>query len=393
MKTNWLLMIGMTCIAACALAAMEIQVHAGEGDKRTRTESGVFLEEDYLFLGHALIFSGGAEDLIFCGRELTFNGKADLGVFALGEKLMYTGEAGNGIMAGALDVAIDGLVEGNSFIGCKSMQVGEQALVKGNLFVACGRVTINGPVDGNVYAGAGEIVINSEITGNVVAHTGRITIGERGAIRGTLTYSATEKLNDREQARVAGAVEKIKRPGFDEDGGFPPRLSWMVQALIALGFFISFALVGSLLLFAPAGKKLDARQSPKAFWTTALWGLIPVLLYPALIILCFMLVITIPFAFVLVLAFAPLFYLANIIGSTLTGKYLALKFGWSVEKRQYHFLIGAVAGAIVSMIPFVNFLGFLFLSALGWGVFLMYLFQKDLTVSRHRGDTDNETQR
>jgi hypothetical protein len=63
------------------------------------------------------------------------------------------------------------------------------------------------------------------------------------------------------------------------------------------------------------------------------------------------------------------------------GKYLASKFKWKVEKRHYQFLIGALAGAIVSMIPFINFLSMLFISSLGLGVVLSFLFNKDLTVA------------
>jgi hypothetical protein len=150
--------------------------------------------------------------------------------------------------------------------------------------------------------------------------------------------------------------------------------------IIALGLFISFVIVGSLLLFVPACRKLDAQQSEKTFWHTALWGLIPVLMYPAVIVLSFILIITIPFALVLMLAFVPLFFVACIIGTTLAGKYLAAKLKWHMQKRHYQFLIGALAGAVICLIPYINFLVMIFTSALGWGIYLSILFSKDLTA-------------
>jgi tetrahydromethanopterin S-methyltransferase subunit E len=140
-------------------------------------------------------------------------------------------------------------------------------------------------------------------------------------------------------------------------------------------------ITGCLLLFLPVFRKLDAKQPEKTFWKTSLWGLIPLLMYPALIVLFCIMIITIPLAVVLILAFFPLVLLANVIGTTLVGKYLTAKFKWHVEKRHYQFLIGALAGGIVSIIPFVNFLFTLFILSLGWGVYLSFLFNKDLTLA------------
>jgi hypothetical protein len=101
-------------------------------------------------------------------------------------------------------------------------------------------------------------------------------------------------------------------------------------------------------------------------------------MYPAAVLVCFILVITIPLAVMLLLAAAPIFFTATVIGTTLIGKFLAATFGWKTERRHLHFLIGVPAGIILSIIPFVNFLVFIFTSALGWGVYLSFLFRKDL---------------
>jgi hypothetical protein len=84
----------------------------------------------------------------------------------------------------------------------------------------------------------------------------------------------------------------------------------------------------------------------------------------------------------LMLAFVPLFFIAYIIGLTLVGKYIVTKFRWNVQKRHYQFLIGALVSTIISMIPFINFLACIFLSALGWGVYISFLFKRDLTVAQ-----------
>ncbi|MBD3243985.1 MAG: hypothetical protein GF331_25555 [Chitinivibrionales bacterium] len=380
MKSRMVTTIGIALCMAFAAPAMEIRNHCEE-EGGIRTESGTF-EEDFLFLGHALNFSGEAEDLVFLGKELTFSGKTNLTLYALGERLVFTGASGNGIMAGCGDIAVDGLVDGNSYMGCKSLHLSERAVVNGNLFVGCAKLAIDGAVNGNLYAGTGELIVNSVIDGDVVAYGGRVIIGEEGRINGNLTYSAKEELSEEELARVGGTVEVTEGFEWDKDNVFPKRFAKWLQVVIGIAFFVSFVVVGNLLLFIPAFRRLDGEQSGRGFWTTALWGLIPVLMYPGIVVLSLALVVTIPFAFVLMLALVPLLFLAHLVGTTLLGKYLAMKFKWNIRKRHYQFLIGVLVAGIVSMIPFVNFLGFVLITSLGFGAYLSFLFGRDLSAAQ-----------
>lgn len=384
MNTKIAAIIGIVLCLNMALPAMVIHNYCEEKEKNIKIESGIF-NEDYLFLGHELTFSGHAEDLVFLGNRLTFNGVTKLGLIALCEKLIYSGASGNGIIAGAIDIVNDGAIAGNSYVGCKSFAMSERAVINGNLFVGCAKLALDGKLNGDLYAAAGEIVINNEIRGNVTAYGGRIVIGKKGKINGNLTYSAKEKLSTEEAARVTGIIKIDESRKGDKDWSAFVKFIKSIKYLICLGLCICCVIVGCLMLFLPVFKKLDAQQSEKTFWNTALWGLIPLLMYPALIVLCCILILTIPFALVLIFAFFPLMAIANVIGTTLVGKYLVTKFKWNVKKRHYQFLIGALAGAIISILPFINFLFMLLIFSLGWGVYLSFLFKKDLTVTESKG--------
>jgi hypothetical protein len=378
-KVVWI--IGIVLCLNLPLQAMVIHNYCEDKEECIRAESGSF-NEDYLFLGNELNFSGEAEDLLFLGKRLTFSGTTKLGLLTVCEKLIYSGISGNGIIAGGMNVVINGTITGNSYIGCKTFMMSDKAVVNGNLFIGCAKLSIDGKLNGDLYTGAGEIVINNVIDGNVKAYGGRIIIGEKGKINGNLTYAAKEKLSDKELAKVTGTVilDENHKKDMEEWQSFVKFMK-SFGFLISFGLLISFVVVSSLLLFIPVFRKLDAKQSDKTFWNTALWGLIPVLMYPALIVLCLIMIITIPFAFVLMFAFVPLFFTAFIIGNTLAGKYLITKFGWNVKKRHCQFLIGTLASVILSMIPVINFLTFIFISALGWGVFVSFLFNKNLTAA------------
>jgi cytoskeletal protein CcmA (bactofilin family) len=362
-------------------SAMVIHNYCDEKDTVEKAEPGVF-NEDYLFLGKELKFSGEAEDLVFLGKKLTTTGKTKLGLFALCEKLVFSGSSGNGIMAGAMDVVVNGQVASNSYIGCKSFSLSDTAIMNGNLFIGCAKLSIDGKLNGDLYAGAGEIIINNEIHGNVTAYSGRITIGKKGKISGNLTYSTKENLSAGDLAKVTGTV-KIDTRFKNKDKDWDSFVNFMKSFGFIIGIFLllSYVAIGCILLFLPVFKKIEAQQSEHSFWKTSLWGLMPVLMYPAIIALCFIFVLTIPFAFVLLLAFVPLFFIANIIGATMVGKYLVKKFNWNVQKRHYFFLIGALAGAIICVIPFVNFIYMIFVVALGWGMYIASLFNINLTVN------------
>jgi hypothetical protein len=377
MKTKVAVFFSMVLCINMVLSAMQIHNYAKGKKDDIKTESGIF-NEDYLFLGNELTFSGQAEDLLFLGKRLTFNGKTTLGLIALCEKLIFSGSAGNGIIAGGKDIIINGAITSNSYVGCKSFILNKDAKIDGNLFIGTGKITLDGALKGNLYTGAGEVVINSEIQGDVTAYAGRIVFGPHGKIAGNLTYSTKEKLRDEDLAKIAGSVTLDE--SFNRDKDWDSFVSFLksIGPLIAIGMFLSFVIVGSALLFLPVFKKLDAPQSAKTFFKTSLWGLIPVLMYPALVVLSIILIIPIPFAIVLMLAFIPLFFIAFIIGNTLVGKFIVTQFKWHIQKRHYQFLIGSLAGVILTAIPVINCLSFLFVSALGWGVYISFLFDKNI---------------
>lgn len=375
--------IAITIMFLCqAMHGMEIHTYCEDKEECIRTEAGSF-NDDYLFMGHELNFSGQAEDLIFLGKRLTFSGVTKNGLFSFCEKMIFSGASGNGIISGAMEILIDGKVASNSFIACKNLTLSDKSEVNGDLFAGCAKLVIDGVLNGGLYAGAGEILINNEINGNVHLFGGRIVFGQKGKINGNLVYSTKEKIESEDSAKITGMVKYDEKFKNDKDLNTFTKFKTTAGLLFGLGLTLSFLIVGSLLLFLPAFKKLDTPQTEKTFWRTSLWGLIPVLMYPAVVVLSFIMIVTIPFGVLLVLGFLPLFSVAYIIGVTLLGKYIVKKLKWKVEKRHFHFLIGILAGFILTILPFIDFFVFLFISTLGWGTFLAFLFNKELSFEEN----------
>jgi cytoskeletal protein CcmA (bactofilin family) len=373
MAAVWLVLLVMIPSAGVP-SKMVVNNSACEADG-IASVTGTF-DDDYLYLGNELRFSGDAEDMIFLGKRMSFDGVARLGLIALCKDLIFTGKVGNGIIGAGMNMHIEGDVKDNNYFLCKSLHVSEKSVIDGNLFAACAKMYLNGIVNGDLYVGAGEVVINNQINGNAKIYAGRIIMGEKGKINGNLTYASKEKLKPEDLKKITGTVQVDEKHKFETPE--MARKNWLAfKAFFGVAMFVCFVIIGSLLLFLPAFIKLEANlHSERAFWYTGLRGLIPVLMYPAVVVINFILIVTIPFAFILILAAIPVFFFTQIIGLTLLGKYLCFKFKWNVKKRHLQFLIGAVAGIIISIIPVVNLLSTLFISGLGWGIFVNFLFNR-----------------
>ncbi|MFC1476393.1 polymer-forming cytoskeletal protein [Fibrobacterota bacterium] len=365
----------MLLVSCLSFASSTIIVNQCETEDAIKNETASF-DKDYLYMGKSLTFSGEAEDLVFLGKSLEFSGKTRLGLLAAGKQLLLTGTAGNGIIAGCKDMVIEGDITGTNYIGCKKLLISDSAQITGDVFAGCGDLTIDGTIKGNVYIGAGKVTINNEINGDVKVYGGRIIISENGKINGNLMYGTKEKLTESELARVSGEVHYDESKKCGDEDNFPFGALAAFKIIFSLLLILSFIIVGVILLFLPVFKKIEIDRTPKTFWRTALWGLIPIFMYPAVFVLSIIMGITIPFAIILILAFLPLLFVAYIIGTTMAGQFIAKKFKWNVQKRHYLFLIGALASAVLSIIPVIDFLVVVLLSSLGWGVFISFLFNK-----------------
>ena len=117
-------------------------------------EEGTF-EEDYIFAGSELVFTGSATDLFFVGKKLTFKGRTNSGVYAFGETIVMNGAVGNDFIAGAGKLEIDGRIKGTVFTASGECVILNDSVIDGTLFSASGNITLNGTINGDIYIGAG----------------------------------------------------------------------------------------------------------------------------------------------------------------------------------------------------------------------------------------------
>jgi len=342
-----------------------------------KVESSI-VTDDYIFLGKNLAFSGEAEDLVFIGRTLAFAGTAQLGVVAIGRDIVIEGKVGNGVASAGETIRLNGQIKGTSYLVASEIHMTPESVLDGALLGAAAEITLKGRINGDVYVAAGKVVIENEISGNVLLRGGQIKILEGGKILGGLNYSTHETLTEEELGRVIGKVEYVPREKGKEPAWYDRVFSGQFGLIAKIALLFSFIISGLLLLFFPATRVLEAERSSREFWFTSLWGLIPLLMYPVVILLSLVLIVTIPFGIVLILMGLPILFFANIIGITLLGRYLSDRFNWNIQKRHVLFLLGAVLYGFVLFIPYVSILMRIFSWSLGCGVILFWLFGKNL---------------
>jgi len=355
------------------LSAVELKIDGGD-----LVESGQY-SEDYLFRGQYLQFKGAAKDLFFIGEKIDFTGDLSLGLFAGARTVNVSGSVNNGIKAGAQTINIDGRVTGTSFLGAEEVVLGPEGQTDGAIFIGARKVHLKGKMKGDLYVGAGEVSIQNEIQGDVKIRAGQLRISEQGKIVGNLVYYSDEQLSKEEASRVSGEIRyETPEEGFfgdkpDFDDYDSPVWFWVI-------FKVALAVMGFILLLFPVTKGLEKQLEIKEVLSLSLWGLIPIFMYPTVIVFAILLVITIPLAGTMLLAFLPLIFITKIIGITLIGGYLAKRFNLNINSRFLLYLIAIVLYSLLSAIPYFGFLLLIFVSSIGCGLLLSLLLNKKTAV-------------
>jgi len=366
MKHKIFISIIMILLACSSVFPLQIKT----SDQTEYKEDGYF-EEDYMYGGKGLVFTGTAKDLYFAGRKLNFKGNTLSGVHAVGETIVIDGNIENDLIAAAGKLEINGAVAGTVFASGGECIFSNDSIINGTLFAGCGNIKLMGTVNGDVYAGAGVITIDGVINGNVKAGAGDIVITDKGKVSGNFDYSTENKLNSNEENRIAGTISFKK---FEKYRNF--KKVEIIKFLNVMGIIFTILSLlcilgtGLLLLLVPALREFNHAQSNKQFWTYLLWGLIPFFIYPMVIIVAMVLIITIPLGFIIMLAGLPLLLVTLILGITAFGQYLFMLFKWKNSNRFLYFLFGFVFFLLISLIPYVKILGVMFFSCVGWGIIL-----------------------
>lgn len=367
MKKTLILLLSLLFACSMNLGAIELRIE----EEKELIETGRF-DDDYLFAGERIDFGGAAKDLFLFAREVSFSGDSSLALFAFAEFVNTAGNVGNGIKSAAREININSTVRGTSFLAGEQVNWEPGSETVGDTFIGARKARIRGKMTGDLYVGAAEVSIENEIHGNVKIHTGQLTIPEEGKIVGNLSYSSDHSLSPEEASRVTGEIR------FEETEGGPfhdsiKRDDFSGSFWFSVFFKISYAIFGFLILLFPAAKVLEKKLNRSEILSNGLWGLIPIFMYPTVLIISAILVITLPLALAMLLGFMPLIFISKAIGITVIGGFLANALNLRSNSRFLYFLIGIIVYSLLSFIPIFGALLLVFISSIGCGMLLSLL--------------------
>lgn len=332
-------------------------------------EKGEF-DDDYIYYGESLNFQGMVDDLYFVGTTLNIEGETESRLTALGELISISGKVGNDLTAVCQNIDITGLVEGTTFIAADHVVIGKEGRVEGTIFAAAGTFEITGEVDGDIYLASGKLIINGVVKGDIKATGDRLVFGENGRVSGDIDYYTKTKMPV-ELEGMTNLNYVYKESGMNRG------IIFFYKAGLTTFLFFSFILSGLLLLLLPITKGMESEERDnKGFWFLSLWGLIPIFIYPVVVLILGFTIIGIPLALTLLAAIIPATMITEIVGSVLVGRYIIKKLKRQPGRRYVSFLLGAVVTLILSIIPVIGFIAKIFVSSLGAGFIIEKAFTK-----------------
>lgn len=368
--------IALALAATGGLSAVELHI-----DEELDAEAGS-IQDDYVFLGERLSFTGRAHSLYFLGRDLELSGGTRDSVFAMARALDIDGDIGEDAILAGRTVDLTGRFGSTTFAAGSTVYLSDAGQVGGGLFAAGRHVEIAGEVRGNLYAGARRLIISGRVDGDVHAGAGEIVLEDGAVITGDFIYKSDRQLSQDELGAVQGQVT-FKEADFTKEwreGRWWLRVGSVIFTLVVLLSGLVFALLFNLF----PGLRVQASSRGHArFWTTFAWGLIPFFGFPiaigALFLAGFLFGITVPIAMSLSFGLGLVMFILTALSLPEIGGYITRLFGWRLTAREggavfVRILIGFVPVLVLGLIPFVQSAVFVVVLALGWGVAIERLF-------------------
>ena len=236
-------------------------------------------------------------------------------VFAAGQQVDVTGDIKKSFRAGAGNVVLDGTVEGNVLVTGGSLTIGSKAHVLGSVSAYTGQFTQHGTIDGSLTFTGGTALLGGKVAEDATLTADALVIEPGARVEGDVDYS-TRKEMDHELRAIAGGdvtynadrVKHEKKSDRAEHKRGPSTLSIGVR----IAFFTASFLFGCAMLavFSAHEPKVTQAIRTDALRCTGI-GFVSILVTIA-VCLSAILLITIPFVAIYLVAYVVAAYLAKI---------------------------------------------------------------------------------
>jgi cytoskeletal protein CcmA (bactofilin family) len=253
--------------------------------------------------------------------------------------------------------------------------------VQENVITFGGSVTVEGRIKQNIVAFGGTIILSGEVDDSVVGFGSAITLRSTAVVKGDVV-SLGGVLHKEPGCIIQGDTVYFKSSEllpkiFKGNILFFPPLIPFILILKLISMFIWLLLAVVIAAIFPRQLSQASSQIRVSFWPVVGTGIIALILFTGLIIVCALLslvLIGIPFLLFLIAAGVVIKIFGTVVLFYLFGESLGKAFG----SRSVSAIAAVVLGLIlISIIKFIPILGFLFsfcLSIIAWGAVIRTKF-------------------
>jgi len=252
--------------------------------------------------------------------------------------------------------------------------------VQDNVIAFGGNVTIEGRVKESVIAFGGTIILSGEVGDSVVGIGSVITLRSTAVVKGDVV-SLGGALNKEPGCVIGGdtvyfkggeMISKLFRGGLFS---FP--LMPIILALKLISMFIWLLLAIVIAAVFPRQLSLASSQIRAAFWPVVGLGIVALILFTGLVIICALLslvLIGIPFLLFLIAAGLVIKIFGTVVLFYFFGESIGKAFGSKTVTPLAAVMLGLILISFIKFIPIIGFLFSFCLSLIAWGVVIRTKF-------------------
>jgi len=320
----------------------------------------------YVGGGSVVINKNILGDLFAAGGAINVASEIEEDLFAAGGNVTVAGPVGGDARLAGGNIAINAPVGGDALLAGGTILIGGNADVGGDLWAAGGAVNITSDVAGNVKVAGGEIFINAKIGGQLQVQSEKLVFGPLSDVQGSINYTGTEEAVIQEGAQIGN----IEYKHFQGNKKIPSFGNFKVFVLVK---FLALLIAGLILLklFGKTSQEIVS-SGYERFWSNAGIGLAGMIVVPIVSVLLMITVIGFYAAFVLLAWFFLMIFLGALYSVMLLGAILEkfIRKEKDVWLSWMTILWGAIAGAVIGLIPFVGWLVICLFYLVGFGTLL-----------------------
>jgi cytoskeletal protein CcmA (bactofilin family) len=323
-----------------------------------------------LFKGTVTIAGTQDGDLRVIGGTLEVTGEVTGKIRFFGGNLSVSGKVGKDLEARGANCSIAGTVGGDLDAKCGTVALPAGSHVIGDASIYAGEITVDGAIDGDLTAEGGQLSLSGTVGKDASLKADVLKVDPKARITGDLSHESRVPLTLDEKSVVGGAIDREhkihilveRRPSF-----LLRVLKWF--GWLALAFLLGLA---ALALARKPGEAILAATRSDVLRNLGV-GFLAFIVIPVAAAVSCILIVTIPLALAVIVAWALAAYLAKVPVAVLVGRKLLMRMGKPEPSPYGAFTAGIVVLYVLFAIPVLGWIVWFACVFLGLGAMVLGL--------------------